>query len=68
MTVSITKYNFSHDLILHGGVFAMHVLSNDPDLRPTSLDILMALGGTSTTTTHSWSTVAGRAGSGRRRR
>ena len=68
VTVSITKYNFSHDLILHGGVFAMHVLSNDPDLLPTSLDILMALGGTSTTTTHSWSTVAGRAGSGRRRR
>lgn len=47
VTVSITKYNFSHDLILHGGVFAMHVLSNDPDLLPTSLDILMALGGSS---------------------
>ncbi len=47
VTVSITKYNFSHDLILQGGVFAMHVLSNDPDLLPTSLDILMALGGSS---------------------
>lgn len=45
--VSITKFNFSHDLILRGGVFAMHVLSNDPDMLPTSLDILMALGGSS---------------------
>ena len=47
VTVSITKYNFSHDLILHGGVFAMHVLSNDPDQLATSLEILMALGGSS---------------------
>jgi flavin reductase (DIM6/NTAB) family NADH-FMN oxidoreductase RutF len=47
VTVSITKYNFSHDLILNGGVFAMHVLGNDPDLLPTSLAILMALGGSS---------------------
>jgi flavin reductase (DIM6/NTAB) family NADH-FMN oxidoreductase RutF len=46
-TVSITKYNFSHDLILNGGVFAMHVLSNDPDMIETSLDILMTLGGSS---------------------
>jgi len=46
-TVSITKYNFSHDLILNGGVFAMHVLSNDPEMLPTSLDILMTLGGSS---------------------
>jgi len=47
VTVSITKYNFSHDLILHGGVFVMHVLGNDPELLPTSLAILMALGGSS---------------------
>jgi flavin reductase (DIM6/NTAB) family NADH-FMN oxidoreductase RutF len=46
-TVSITKYNFSHDLILDGGVFAMHVLSNDPDMLDTSLEILMTLGGSS---------------------
>lgn len=46
-TVSITKYNHSHDMILGGGVFAMHVLSNDPDQIATSLDILMALGGSS---------------------
>jgi flavin reductase (DIM6/NTAB) family NADH-FMN oxidoreductase RutF len=47
VTVSITKYNFSHDMILEGGVFAMHVLSNDPDQLAISLDILMALGGSS---------------------
>jgi flavin reductase (DIM6/NTAB) family NADH-FMN oxidoreductase RutF len=46
-TVSITKYNFSHDLILNGGVFVMHVLSNDPEMIETSLAILMALGGSS---------------------
>ncbi len=46
-TVSITRYNFSHDLILNGGVFVMHVLSNDPAMIATSLDILMTLGGSS---------------------
>jgi flavin reductase (DIM6/NTAB) family NADH-FMN oxidoreductase RutF len=46
-TVSITKYNFSHDLIRDSGVFVMHVLSNDPDQLATSLEILMALGGSS---------------------
>jgi flavin reductase (DIM6/NTAB) family NADH-FMN oxidoreductase RutF len=44
-TVSITKYNFSHDLILHGGVFAMHVLGNAPELIDASLDIIRTLGG-----------------------
>ncbi len=47
VTVSITKYNFSHDMILNGGVFAMHVLSNDPSIIDTSIEILMALGGSS---------------------
>jgi flavin reductase (DIM6/NTAB) family NADH-FMN oxidoreductase RutF len=47
VTVSITKYNFSHDMILNGGVFAMHVLSNDPSIIETSIEILMALGGSS---------------------
>ena len=46
-TVSITKYNFSHDLILDGGVFVMHVLGNAPELLDESLDILMTLGGSS---------------------
>ncbi len=47
VTVSITKYNFSHDMILNGGVFALHVLSNDPSIIDTSIEILMALGGSS---------------------
>lgn len=46
-TVSITKYNLTHDMILAGGHFAMHVLSNDADQLATSLDILMTLGGSS---------------------
>lgn len=46
-TVSITKYNFTHDLILHGGVFAIHVLGNAPELIDESLEILMTLGGRS---------------------
>lgn len=46
-TVSITKFNYSHDLILDGGVFVMHVLGSAPDLLDESLEILMALGGSS---------------------
>ncbi len=44
-TVSITKYNFSHDLVLHGGVFTIHVLSNADDLIEASLEIIRTLGG-----------------------
>ncbi|MCG3771570.1 MAG: High molecular weight rubredoxin [Nitrosomonadaceae bacterium] len=47
VSVSITKYNFSHDLVLKSGVFAMHVLSNDPLMFDASLKILMTLGGSS---------------------
>jgi flavin reductase (DIM6/NTAB) family NADH-FMN oxidoreductase RutF len=43
--VGITKYNFSHDLILHGGVFTIHVLANAPELIDASLDIIRTLGG-----------------------
>jgi flavin reductase (DIM6/NTAB) family NADH-FMN oxidoreductase RutF len=46
-TVSITKYNFTHDLILHGGVFVIHVLGSAPEVLDESLDILMTLGGSS---------------------
>lgn len=46
-TVSVTKYNFTHDLILHGGVFVIHVLGNAPELIDESLDIFMTLGGSS---------------------
>ena len=44
-TVSITKYNFSHDLILDGGVFVIHVLSAEPELLDASLEIIRVLGG-----------------------
>jgi len=46
-SVGITKYNFTHDLILNGGVFVLHVLGASEELLPTSLDILMTLGGSS---------------------
>src|SRR5436305_9606401 len=44
-TVSITKYNFSHDLILDGGVFTIHVLSAEAQLVERSLEIIRALAG-----------------------
>jgi flavin reductase (DIM6/NTAB) family NADH-FMN oxidoreductase RutF len=47
VTVSITKYNFSHDLVLNSGVFVMHLLGNDPELLDASLDIIMTLAGSS---------------------
>lgn len=43
--VSITTYNFSHDLIRDGGVFVLHTLSNAPELLDVSLDIIRTLGG-----------------------
>jgi flavin reductase (DIM6/NTAB) family NADH-FMN oxidoreductase RutF len=45
--VGITKYNFSHDLIADSGVFAIHVLSNAPELVDASIEIIRALGGRS---------------------
>jgi flavin reductase (DIM6/NTAB) family NADH-FMN oxidoreductase RutF len=46
-TVSLTKYNKTHDMLLHSGVFAMHMLSADPEEIDKSLEILMVLGGSS---------------------
>jgi flavin reductase (DIM6/NTAB) family NADH-FMN oxidoreductase RutF len=46
--VGITKYNFSHDLVIASGVFAVHLLSTGSDeLRAKSLAIIMGLGGSS---------------------
>jgi flavin reductase (DIM6/NTAB) family NADH-FMN oxidoreductase RutF len=45
--VNITKYNFSHDLVLNGGVFTIHVLGSSPELFDASLDIIRNLGGRS---------------------
>jgi flavin reductase (DIM6/NTAB) family NADH-FMN oxidoreductase RutF len=47
MTISITKYNHTHDMIVNSGVFCMHLLSNDPEQMDASLNILMTLGGSS---------------------
>jgi flavin reductase (DIM6/NTAB) family NADH-FMN oxidoreductase RutF len=47
MTISITKYNFSHDLVRDSGVFAVHLLGAAPELIDASLAILMGLGGSS---------------------
>jgi flavin reductase (DIM6/NTAB) family NADH-FMN oxidoreductase RutF len=47
VTISLTKYNLTHDMVLESGVFAMHLLGNDEDLIDKSLEILMGLGGAS---------------------
>jgi flavin reductase (DIM6/NTAB) family NADH-FMN oxidoreductase RutF len=44
--IGITKYNFSHDLILNSGIFVMHLLGNG-ELLDASLQILQQLGGSS---------------------
>lgn len=46
-TVSLTKYNKTHDMLVNSGVFAMHMLSADPDEIERSIEILMVLGGSS---------------------
>jgi len=44
--IGITKYNFSHDLVLNSGVFAMHLLGSG-DLLDRSLRIIQTLAGSS---------------------
>ncbi|WP_375482349.1 flavin reductase family protein [uncultured Mycobacterium sp.] len=46
-TVSLTKYNRTHDMLVNSGVFAMHMLSAGEGEIDTSLQILMILGGSS---------------------
>ena len=43
----LTKYNFTHDLVIESGVAAMHFLSSAEDALDESLNILMGLGGSS---------------------
>jgi flavin reductase (DIM6/NTAB) family NADH-FMN oxidoreductase RutF len=44
----LTKYNFTHDLVVESGVAVMHFLAADPEeALQESLDILMGLGGSS---------------------
>jgi flavin reductase (DIM6/NTAB) family NADH-FMN oxidoreductase RutF len=47
VTISLTKYNLTHDMVLESGLFAMHLLCNDEDVIEESLRILMVLGGSS---------------------
>jgi flavin reductase (DIM6/NTAB) family NADH-FMN oxidoreductase RutF len=47
VTISLTKYNLTHDMVLESGSFAMHLLCKDEDVLEESLRILMVLGGTS---------------------
>jgi flavin reductase (DIM6/NTAB) family NADH-FMN oxidoreductase RutF len=47
VTVSLTKYNLSHDMVLSSGIFAMHLLGNSDEIIDKSLEILMVLGGSS---------------------
>jgi flavin reductase (DIM6/NTAB) family NADH-FMN oxidoreductase RutF len=47
VTISLTKYNLTHDMVLESGLFAMHFLCNDEDVIEESLRILMVLGGSS---------------------
>lgn len=47
VTISLTKYNLTHDMVLQSGIFAMHLLCNDEDVLEESLRILMVLGGSS---------------------
>ena len=46
-TVSLTKYNKTHDMLIDSGIFVMHMLSAGPDEIAASMDILMTLGGSS---------------------
>ncbi len=47
ITISLTKYNFTHDMVHESGVFAVHLLGNDPAIIDASLQIIMGLGGSS---------------------
>jgi flavin reductase (DIM6/NTAB) family NADH-FMN oxidoreductase RutF len=46
VTISLTKYNLTHDMVKESGVFIMHLLGNGEILNE-SLKILMTLGGSS---------------------
>jgi flavin reductase (DIM6/NTAB) family NADH-FMN oxidoreductase RutF len=48
VTISLTKYNLTHDLVLRSGVFAMHLLAATPEpALERSLAIIQGLGGSS---------------------
>jgi len=47
VTIGLTKYNLTHDMVISSGVFVMHLLCSDADIVDESLHILMSLGGSS---------------------
>ncbi|MFF4767308.1 flavin reductase family protein [Streptomyces sp. NPDC001255] len=46
-TISLTKYNKTHDMVLHSGIFVMHLLTAEEEHLDDSLHILRTLGGSS---------------------
>jgi flavin reductase (DIM6/NTAB) family NADH-FMN oxidoreductase RutF len=46
-TISLTKYNRTHDMVLNSGIFVMHLLGAGEDRIEESLEILKTLGGSS---------------------
>jgi flavin reductase (DIM6/NTAB) family NADH-FMN oxidoreductase RutF len=47
VTIGLTKYNLTHDMVSQARFFAVHLLGNDPDILDASLAIIMGLGGSS---------------------
>jgi flavin reductase (DIM6/NTAB) family NADH-FMN oxidoreductase RutF len=47
VTISLTKYNLTHDMVLESGLFVMHLLCNDEEVLDANLEILKTLGGRS---------------------
>src|ERR1700753_1587943 len=46
VTISLTKYNLTHDMVLNSGVFVMHLLAATPGpALEASLRILLGSGG-----------------------
>lgn len=46
-TISLTKYNKTHDMVAGSGIFVMHLLTADEEHLDGSLHILRTLGGSS---------------------
>jgi flavin reductase (DIM6/NTAB) family NADH-FMN oxidoreductase RutF len=47
VTVSLTTFTLTHDMVRESGVFAVHLLSADDEAIESSLEIIQGLGGSS---------------------
>jgi flavin reductase (DIM6/NTAB) family NADH-FMN oxidoreductase RutF len=48
VTIGLTTFNLTHDMVMESGVFAVHLLAANPEeALQASLDIIMGLGGRS---------------------